>query len=159
MLVGFFRISSLRYLVSNVMGQNVLHIPSGADGGLYGSGCLNFSNSFSVSMNSTCTITESAPLANVRTHPREMPHPLLSTILHVLLCIEKGTNVDGLSSPQVPLHCPVHRQFQGSSVQRPVNSLDSPSCSLAFDKMNTELFWQTWQSESPNLLPILWSAS
>jgi hypothetical protein len=51
---------------ARVVGQNHHHTPPGAVGGRYGSGCLNFCSSFSVSMNSTCSVIGSACGASLK---------------------------------------------------------------------------------------------
>jgi hypothetical protein len=65
-LAGFFHTWSLRCCVSKNRRAEHRHTPPGAVGGLYGSGCLNFCSSFSVSMNSTCTSTGSACDASLK---------------------------------------------------------------------------------------------
>jgi hypothetical protein len=45
---------------------------------------------------------------------------LLARITDILVGIEEGADVDGLSAPDGSLDGPVQRQLQGASVERPV---------------------------------------
>jgi len=90
------------------------NVPPGALGGLYGSGCFHFSNSFSVSLNNICLqqrVRETQPLE------ANFVYPPFSGIIDVSFCIEQLSNVNCLTSPQIPLHGPVQGKLQGPSVE------------------------------------------
>lgn len=44
---------------------------------------------------------------------------LLARIADVLVGVEKGSDIDCLSTPELPVDGPVKRQFQGAPVERP----------------------------------------
>lgn len=45
-------------------------------------------------------------------------HLLLARVADILICVEKRPNVHGLAAPDLPVHCPIEREFQRAPVER-----------------------------------------
>lgn len=45
-------------------------------------------------------------------------HLLLTRVADILICVEKRPNVHGLAAPDLPVHCPIEREFQRAPVER-----------------------------------------
>ena len=52
-----------------------------------------------------------------------MLYPLLSRLRNKPVCLEQRPEVDGLTSPHVPLDGPIKRQFEAATIQRPGRSI------------------------------------
>lgn len=89
--------------------------PPGAVGGRYGSGCFQFSKSFSVSLIRSCSVSAMllcTPLAH-------MLYPLPARLRHVLIGIEQRADVHSLTPPEVSVDGPVEGELERAAVKPP----------------------------------------
>ena len=94
--------------------------PPGAVGGQYGSGCFHFSNNFSVSFSSACTIPPGQRFLSC-VQPQDtvdISHPLQTWIGNIAVLLEEGADVKRLAPPEVAMHRPVESELQCPAVER-----------------------------------------
>lgn len=97
----------------------VNHVPPGAVGGLYGSGCLHLSSNASTSCRSIYRLISQFLIHRPSRVKREyrLSHTLLSRLGYVPVDIEQGPNVARLAPPQMSMDCPIEGELEATSIQ------------------------------------------
>lgn len=66
-----------------------------------------------------------------------MTYPLLARVSHVPFRLKQGSDIYGLSTPQIAMNSPIECQLQASSVQGAASAVDQfPSASASSDSTN-----------------------